>query len=78
MMETSSKDKNIDKIPKENLREPDGEESNLLFTDEYKEALEKASYEIVGNHSAVEICGWTKKSIKGSEGGCYKQKFYGI
>ena len=41
--ETSSKDKNIDKIPKENLREPDGEESNLLFTDEYKEALEKAS-----------------------------------
>ena len=42
MMETSSKDKNIDKIPKENLREPDGEESNLLFTDEYKEALEKA------------------------------------
>ena len=41
MMETSSKDKNIDKIPKENLREPDGEESNLLFTDEYKEALER-------------------------------------
>ena len=64
MMETNSKDKNIDKIPKENLREPDGEENNLLFTDEYKEALEKASYEIVGNHSAVEICGWTKKSIK--------------
>jgi tRNA wybutosine-synthesizing protein 1 len=78
MMDTNVKDKIEDKGPKENLREADGEESNLLFTDEYKEALEKASYEIVGNHSAVEICGWTKKSIKGSEGGCYKQKFYGI
>ena len=30
-METDVKDKNIDKIPKENLREPDGEENNLLF-----------------------------------------------
>ena len=54
------------------------EEGNLLFTDEYKRALEKASYEIVGNHSAVEICGWTKKSLKGADSGCYKQKFYGI
>jgi len=54
------------------------EEGNLLFTDEYKRALEKASYEIVGNHSAVEICGWTKKSLKGGDSGCYKQKFYGI
>ena len=43
MMETSSKDKNIDKTPKENLREPDGEESNLLFTDEYKEAFQSFS-----------------------------------
>ena len=44
--------------------ETDFEEGNLLFTDEYKKALEKASYEIVGNHSAVEICGWTKKGMK--------------
>lgn len=54
------------------------EEGNLLFTDEYKKALEKASYEIVGNHSAVEICGWTKKGMKEDSAGCYKQKFYGI
>ncbi len=51
---------------------------NLLFTDEYKRALEKASYEIVGNHSAIEICGWTKKGMRTGSGGCYKQKFYGI
>ena len=60
------------------MMESNFEEGNLLFTDEYKKALEKASYEIVGNHSAVEICGWTKKSLKGDEQGCYKQKFYGI
>lgn len=30
----------------------------------------------VFNHSAVQICGWTKKSLK-DEGDCYKKKFYG-
>jgi len=44
---------------------------------EYRALLEKQHYEIVGNHSAVEICGWTKKSLRG-EGVCYKQKFYGV
>ncbi|MBD3318649.1 4-demethylwyosine synthase TYW1 [Candidatus Woesearchaeota archaeon] len=39
--------------------------------------LEKQQYRIVGSHSAVKVCGWTKKLIKG-EGGCYKLKFYGI
>ena len=39
--------------------------------------LEKQKYRIVGSHSAVKTCGWTKKMIKGL-GGCYKLKFYGI
>jgi len=39
--------------------------------------LEKQHYEVVGNHSAVEICSWTKKSLV-DRGVCYKQKFYGI
>jgi len=43
----------------------------------YKDLLKKQHYEIVGNHSAVEICSWTKKSLR-DEGTCYKQKFYGI
>ena len=51
------------------MMETDFEEGNLLFTDEYKKALEKASYEIVGNHSAVEICGWTKKGMKDDSSG---------
>jgi tRNA wybutosine-synthesizing protein 1 len=43
----------------------------------YQDLLRKQHYEIVGNHSAVEICSWTKKSLR-NEGVCYKQKFYGI
>lgn len=39
--------------------------------------LEKQQYRIIGNHSAVKICLWTKKSLR-DEGFCYKQKFYGI
>jgi len=37
----------------------------------------KAQYGIVGRHSAVQICSWTKKALRG-KGVCYKQKFYGI
>lgn len=36
-----------------------------------------AHYGLVGAHSGVEICGWTKKSLRG-KGVCYKQKFYGV
>ena len=42
-----------------------------------KQTLKKQHYEIVGEHSAVQICRWTKKSIR-DEGVCYKEKFYGI
>ncbi|MFH1721920.1 MAG: 4-demethylwyosine synthase TYW1, partial [Candidatus Altiarchaeota archaeon] len=34
-------------------------------------------YKLVGNHSAVKLCHWTKKSLK-DEGFCYKEQFYGI
>ncbi len=48
-----------------------------MITPEIKENLEKQGYRTIGSHSAVKICGWTKKTIKG-EGTCYKHKFYGI
>lgn len=38
--------------------------------------LRKAKYGVY-NHSAVELCHWTKKSFY-NEGDCYKHKFYGI
>jgi tRNA wybutosine-synthesizing protein 1 len=42
-----------------------------------KEVLKRQHYSIVGKHSAVQICRWTKKSLL-DEGVCYKEKFYGI
>lgn len=39
--------------------------------------LEKQGYRIVGGHSAVKTCHWTKESLlKGRV--CYKERFYGI
>jgi len=42
-----------------------------------KKSLEKQHYKIVGKHSAIQICRWTKKSLR-DEGVCFKEKFYGI
>ncbi len=42
-----------------------------------KDILKKQHYGLVGDHSAVQICRWTKKSLR-NEGVCYKEKFYGI
>lgn len=48
-----------------------------MLTNEARKDLERQQYRIVGSHSAVKTCGWTKKMIRG-EGGCYKLTFYGI
>ncbi len=41
--------------------------------------LKHKRYGVVGNHSAVQICTYNKKAIKGGDhDACYKQKFYGI
>jgi tRNA wybutosine-synthesizing protein 1 len=42
-----------------------------------KDRLKVQHYGLVGNHSSVKVCSWTKKSLY-DEGFCYKQKFYGI
>lgn len=39
--------------------------------------LKKQQYGVVGRHSAVKVCEWTKKSLV-TGNSCYKQKFYGI
>lgn len=51
--------------------------SNLIqISPSTKAKLKKAKYGVY-NHSAVELCHWTKKSFS-NEGTCYKHKFYGI
>ncbi|MAG78905.1 4-demethylwyosine synthase TYW1 [Candidatus Pacearchaeota archaeon] len=49
----------------------------MKINDQIRKQLQKEGYRIVGNHSAVKICRWTKKSLR-NEGECYKSKFYGI
>jgi tRNA wybutosine-synthesizing protein 1 len=40
-------------------------------------ALTKQGYTIVGSHSGVKTCRWTKSAMRG-RGSCYKYSFYGI
>ncbi|KAH6659549.1 radical SAM superfamily-domain-containing protein [Truncatella angustata] len=40
-------------------------------------SLTKQGYQIVGSHSGVKICRWTKSALRG-RGSCYKYSFYGI
>lgn len=40
-------------------------------------ALTKQGYAIVGSHSGVKICRWTKSALRG-RGSCYKFSLYGI
>lgn len=42
-----------------------------------KSALTKQGYKVIGSHSGVKICRWTKAMLRG-RGGCYKHSFYGI
>ena len=51
--------------------------NKLMLSKKLKETLKKQSYGIVGKHSLVDVCEWTKNSLRG-RGSCYKEKFYGI
>ena len=61
--------------------EHDGEESNQMTKDNsFKNKLndlEKQGYRFVGRHSAVKVCEWCRKALRG-EDVCYKGDFYGI
>jgi len=40
-------------------------------------SLTKQGYKVLGSHSGVKLCRWTKSMLRG-RGGCYKHTFYGI
>ncbi len=44
---------------------------------EVKKILEWQKYAVVGGHSGVQICRWTKNSLN-KRGVCWKEKFYGV
>jgi len=45
--------------------------------DDVRKILERQKYAIVGGHSGVQVCRWTKNSLN-KKGVCWKEKFYGI
>jgi tRNA wybutosine-synthesizing protein 1 len=63
----SCSDEHVSHVTQDNL---------IQITFPIKSKLQKAKYGVY-NHSAVELCHWTKKSFA-NEGNCYKHKFYGI
>jgi len=42
-----------------------------------RKELTKQGYKLIGSHSGVKLCRWTKNMLRG-RGGCYKHTFYGI
>ena len=48
-----------------------------MITPNLRKALTKQGYRLVGTHSGVKLCRWTKSMLRG-RGGCYKHTFYGI
>ena len=48
-----------------------------MVTPSQAKALKKEGYKLIGSHSAVKLCRWTKHQLRG-RGGCYKHTFYGI
>ncbi|XP_069613521.1 S-adenosyl-L-methionine-dependent tRNA 4-demethylwyosine synthase TYW1-like [Ranitomeya imitator] len=53
------------------------EEPKEMITPALQEALTKQGYRLIGSHSGVKLCRWTKSMLRG-RGGCYKHTFYGI
>ncbi|KAM4648114.1 S-adenosyl-L-methionine-dependent tRNA 4-demethylwyosine synthase TYW1-like isoform 7-T12 [Amazona ochrocephala] len=56
-------------------KEEDGKRE--MITPAVREALTKQGYKLIGSHSGVKLCRWTKSMLRG-RGGCYKHTFYGI
>ncbi|XP_022329631.2 S-adenosyl-L-methionine-dependent tRNA 4-demethylwyosine synthase TYW1-like [Crassostrea virginica] len=57
--------------------ESSNKEPSEMITPIIKKSLEKQGYKLIGSHSGVKLCRWTKSMLRG-RGGCYKHTFYGI
>jgi wyosine [tRNA(Phe)-imidazoG37] synthetase (radical SAM superfamily)/flavodoxin len=54
-----------------------GEFVRPMITDQLRDVLSQQGYKLIGTHSGVKLCRWTKAMLRG-RGGCYKHTFYGI
>jgi len=64
-MKSKQNNKATDLVPKE------------MITPQLRQSLTKQGYNLIGTHSGVKLCRWTKSMLRG-RGGCYKHTFYGI
>ncbi|KAG5487082.1 hypothetical protein LSCM1_07752 [Leishmania martiniquensis] len=55
----------------------DPDELPELLYPKLRQSLEKQGYRLIGSHSGVKLCRWTKSMLRG-RGGCYKHTFYNI
>lgn len=53
------------------------QEVKEMVTPLLRKELTKQGYKLIGTHSGVKLCRWTKSMLRG-RGGCYKHTFYGI
>ena len=56
---------------------PSSKEPRPMLTPLLRQSLTKQGYKLIGSHSGVKLCRWTKSMLRG-RGGCYKHTFYGI
>merc|ERR1719199_362384 len=61
----------------DDLEDTDPISAQIMVTKKHRAQLNKEGYKIIGSHSAVKLCRWTKHQLRG-QGGCYKHSFYGI
>jgi len=66
-----------DEQEEKNLAKIDNKERRPMLTDALRKNLSKEGYKLIGSHSGVKLCRWTKAMMRG-RGGCYKHTFYGI
>lgn len=67
-----------DDTKKEDVKTKDeSKTSEEMITARQRVSLTKEGYKIIGSHSAVKLCRWTKNQLRG-RGGCYKHTCYGI
>ncbi|CAG0921943.1 unnamed protein product [Notodromas monacha] len=68
---------NIMELLKKSKEQKMDQESKEMITPALRQALTKQGYKLIGTHSGVKLCRWTKSMLRG-RGGCYKHTFYGI
>lgn len=79
---TSSSDvEDVEDIVGYDLNDEMGEGNTMelpeLLYPKLRQNLTKQGYQLIGSHSGVKLCRWTKSMLRG-RGGCYKHTFYNI